>query len=129
MDVTISATSSVCSSPVNMNRCWKDHAVTHYDYIYLSYLLFLPVGIPRAEIRVVIRGIQDKFLLNEGLAAVKDGKSMQINLNRPRYAAELLRYCLRQQVNFSVKQHWDFDGGAALWVMGYQTSFDIDKKC
>lgn len=99
-----------------------------YDYIYPSYLLFLPAGSPRAEIRVVFRGVQDKFPLNEGLAAIKDGEPVQINLNQPRYVAELLRHCLQQQVDFSEKPRWDFDGYAALRELGYKTSFDIDKN-
>lgn len=97
-----------------------------YDYIYPSYLLFLPAGIPRAEIRIVFRGVQDKFPLNEGLTAVKNGKYLQINLNQPGYVAELLRYCL-QQVDFSKKPRWDFEGYTVLRAMGYQTLFDTHE--
>lgn len=92
-----------------------------YDYCFPSYLLFLPVGIPRAEIRVIFRGIQDKFLLNEGLTAIKDGKPLLINLNQPGYAAEILRFCMQQGVNFSEKQRWEFDGNSVLLDLGYQT--------
>lgn len=97
-----------------------------YDYCFPSYLLFLPEGNPKAEIRVVFRGKQEKFWLNVGLSAIKDGEIFQINLNQPRYSAEILRFCL-QQVDFSEKLRWELDGDAALRVLGYQTFLDAKQ--
>jgi hypothetical protein len=68
--------------------------------------------------------------LNKGLPAQKDGEDTCINLNRPRFAAELLEYCLENRLsgqfpNTTVEFE---DGIEMLHKLGYSFEYKLRKR-
>ncbi|MEK5409124.1 hypothetical protein MKX36_24875 [Paenibacillus sp. FSL W8-0439] len=58
--------------------------------------------------------------LNEGLRVMKEGKQYSINLNQPKYVAEVLQYILDMELDVTVKKVHELNGNELLVSMGYQ---------
>lgn len=61
--------------------------------------------------------------LNEGMPMQKDGVCHMVNLNRPKYTAELIAYLGEQGFDFQKRSTQEFDGNSILLDLGYE---DID---
>lgn len=63
--------------------------------------------------------------LNEGLPMIKENEKFLINLNQPKYVAQILQSILDHDLaDYSVKKSYDFNGNELLLSMGYQ---DIER--
>lgn len=62
---------------------------------------------------------------NEGVPAVYRGEPVVINLNRPRFAAEILAYALEQHIDFQTGVTEITNGLAILKGLGYDFSMKM----
>ncbi|WP_231887468.1 hypothetical protein [Paenibacillus jamilae] len=51
---------------------------------------------------------------------MKEGKQYFINLNQPKYVAEVLQYILGMELDVTVKKVHELNGNSLLVRMGYQ---------
>ncbi|AUS29352.1 hypothetical protein C1A50_5242 [Paenibacillus polymyxa] len=51
---------------------------------------------------------------------MKEGKQYSINLNQPKYVAEVLQYILDMELDVTVKKVHELNGNELLVSMGYQ---------
>lgn len=58
--------------------------------------------------------------LNEGLRVIKEGQNYAINLNQPKYVAEVLQYVLDMGLDTSAKNVHELNGNDLLAGMGYR---------
>ncbi|MNC34546.1 hypothetical protein D3C75_829830 [compost metagenome] len=59
--------------------------------------------------------------LNEGLPMIKMDEKYLINLNQPRYVAEIVQYILEHSLmDYTVQKSYDFNGNELLLHMGYE---------
>lgn len=58
--------------------------------------------------------------LNEGLRVTKEGQSYAINLNQPKYVAEVLQHVLGMGLDTSAKNVHELNGNELLANMGYR---------
>ncbi|WP_238653450.1 hypothetical protein [Paenibacillus piscarius] len=58
--------------------------------------------------------------LNEGLRVIKEGQPYALNLNQPKYVAEVLQHVLDMGLNTSAKSVHELNGNDLLAGMGYQ---------
>ncbi|MEK3901495.1 MULTISPECIES: hypothetical protein [unclassified Paenibacillus] len=58
--------------------------------------------------------------LNEGLRVIKEGQSYALNLNQPKYVAEVLQYVLGMELDTSAKNVHELNGNDLLAGMGYR---------
>lgn len=67
-----------------------------------------------------------KCPFNAGMDAMKDGEMVTINLNQPRFIAEILHYLLTFRVEPSTKGILHFgDGLDILHILGYQFEYPL----
>lgn len=67
-----------------------------------------------------------KCPFNFGVLAIKEGQSVTINLNQPRFIAEILQYLFAFRVPFNAKGILNFaDGTDILRILGYQFEYQL----
>lgn len=58
--------------------------------------------------------------LNEGLRMAKEDLTYAVNLNQPKYVAEVLCFLLEMELDKSVKKVQELNGNELLMRMGYK---------
>lgn len=100
------------------NKAYKwRYRYDDHDYSQPSYLLILPEYGKKSEIRVYFSLIDkpiEKFILNCGLKAKKDGEDVVINLNQPKFISEIIIFLLSYKVDFSLEKVYKFDNGEQI---------------
>lgn len=93
-----------------------------YEYIDFPYLLIVKNSFPEETLRICFP-IAEHFLLNSGLPAIFQGNKVKINLNRPFYIAQIVRYCSKNEEEISQEEHrFDYksiNGIKILQEIGY----------
>ena len=101
---------------------WK-HNYNDCDYSTPLYLLILFEKDRQAEVRVKFPLMDcpiEKGMLNSGFKATKNGMEFTINLNEPKYIAELIQYLMNNKIDFSKgKKHLLENGYQLFNEMGY----------
>jgi len=101
---------------------WK-HNYNDCDYSVPLYLLILFEKDRQAEVRVkfpLMGHPIEKCMLNSGFKATKNGMKVIINLNEPKYIAELIQFLMSNKIDFSKGKKHLFENGDQLFIeMGY----------
>lgn len=110
---------------------WK-FTFDDYDMMENSHLVFRS-GDKRLKIMVYFRtgGFEAGYCpFNFGVDAIKDGQAMSINLNQPRFAAEILRYVLNSRTGTAAQGIFPYrDGIQILKELGYDFEYHLLPKC
>ena len=101
---------------------WK-HNYNDCDYSVPLYLLILLEKDRNIEMRVKFPLMDiavEKCMLNSGFKATKNSREVIINLNEPKYIAEVIQYLINSKIDFSKgKKHLFENGMQLLNEMGY----------
>ena len=112
---------------------WK-FSVDDYDWQLPSHLVFRAV---ERKLKMILYFFPDengkimqigKCPFQTGLCAFRDGEAVRINLNQPRFVAELLRYLLEMRIKPEETGIFAFaDGKEILRGLGYEFVYRLDS--
>ena len=101
---------------------WK-HNYNNCDYSVPLCLLILLEKDRKAAVRVKFPlkdSTIEKCMLNSGFKATKNSMDVIINLNQPKYIAEIIQYLASHKMDFSTGKKHLFENGWQLFnEMGY----------
>lgn len=109
---------------------WK-FSFDDYDWHEPSHLVFRSLD---RTLKIILQFHTDadgigKCPFNSGVPAIKEGQSVTINLNQPRFVAEILQYLLVSCVQLNTKGILNFeDGTDILRILGYQFEYQFFFK-
>lgn len=112
---------------------WR-FSVDNYDWQLPSHLVFRA---PERKLKIILYFIPDdngksvqigKCPFQTGLRVVREGEVVLINLNQPRFVAELLQYLLEVRINPEETGIVTFsDGKEILRVLGYTFQYFLTE--
>ena len=102
-----------------------------YDWNEPSHLVFRSLD---RTLKIILYFQTDAYSIgkcpfNFGVPAIKEGQTVSINLNQPRFIAEILQFLLAFRVPLNVKGILTFgDGTDILRILGYQFEYQFFFK-
>jgi len=103
-----------------------------HDYIasedaYVSRLFFFPKGDKSVGVESFFKSHADPWVacvLAHTFPVIKNGEKFEINLNKPRFIAEYIKFMLAQKVNFVEQKRYRFDNA---WDILIEMGFDPES--